>query len=80
MGNAGLIRDHRYRDDPNAGMPMPECAAGLTQLTIGQNASAELTLFQALRHEFNYSSPGLLVFLIACLLNSKNLHGAPSQE
>jgi hypothetical protein len=49
MGNAGLIRDHRYRADHNAGMPMPECAAGLMQLTNGQNADGELTLFQAFR-------------------------------
>jgi hypothetical protein len=24
LGNAGLIRDQRYRIDPDAGMPMPE--------------------------------------------------------
>ncbi len=24
LGNAGLIRDQRYRTDPDAGMPMPD--------------------------------------------------------
>ncbi len=44
LGNAVIIRDQRYRTDPDAGMPMP----GLKKLTAGKNADARLTFH---RHE-----------------------------